>query len=51
MYGNMWFDLHFFIDLLGFVLDKLIGAIVEQISASGLPYSCILTSTAPNVVH
>ncbi|XP_029208332.2 V-type proton ATPase subunit S1-like [Acropora millepora] len=29
--------------------DKLIGAIVEQISASGLPYSCILTSTAPNV--
>lgn len=28
--------------------DKLIGMITQQISSSGLPYSCILTASAPN---
>ena len=36
---------------LRFALDKLIGAITQQISSTGLPYSCILTAAAPSEVR
>ena len=32
-------------------LDKLIGALTQQISSTGLQYSCILTASAPSEVR
>lgn len=36
---------------LRFASDKLIGAITQQISSTGLPYSCLLTAAAPSEVR